>query len=101
MYAISFSDDYSGIIFVYFLKQKSDTTRITERFLANSAPYGSVKCIWSDNDTKFEFTKLLRKDRIRHETSVPYSPHQNGTAEHHWCTLFEMGRCLLINAQLP
>ncbi|PIK60597.1 hypothetical protein BSL78_02441 [Apostichopus japonicus] len=38
---------------------------------------------------------------IRHETSSPYSPHQNGTAERQWRTLFEMGRCLLIDKGLP
>ena len=52
-YAISFTDDYSGIIFVYFLKQKSDTTRAAEKFLSVSAPYGIVKCIRSDNGTEF------------------------------------------------
>ena len=103
-YAISFTDDYSGIIFVYFLKQKSDTTRAAEKFLADSAPYGIVNCIRSDNGTEFisqPFKELLRQNKIRHETSAPYSPHQNGTAERSWRTLFEMGRCLLIDAQLP
>ena len=38
---------------VYFLKQKSDTTVGTERFLADTAPYGSIKRIRSDNGTEF------------------------------------------------
>ena len=33
--------------------------------------------------------------------SCPYSPHQNGTAERGWRTLFEMGRCLLLESGLP
>ena len=32
--------------------------------------------------------------------SAPHSTHQNGTAERHWRTLFEMGRCLLLQANL-
>lgn len=32
--------------------------------------------------------------------SAPYSPHQNGSAERHWRTLFEMGRCLLLHSNL-
>ena len=32
--------------------------------------------------------------------SAPHSPHQNGTAERHWRTLFEMGSCLLLQANL-
>ena len=33
--------------------------------------------------------------------SAPYSPHQNGTAERCWRTLFEMARCLIIESKLP
>jgi len=36
-YAISFIDDYSGVMFLYFLKQKSDAVAATERFLADVA----------------------------------------------------------------
>ena len=102
-YCLAFPDDFSGAVFVYFLRNKSDTVDATERFLADSAPYGKVKCMRSDNGGEFtsvNFEALLRKNRIRHDTSAPYSPHQNGTAERHWRTLFEMGRCLLIQASL-
>ena len=103
-FAISFTDDYSGIIFVYFLKHKSDAVKALELFLADSAPYGQVKRIRSDNGTEFtckEFKGVLVKNQIRHETSAPYSPHQNGTAERGWRTLFEMARCLLLESKLP
>lgn len=89
---------------MYFLKAKSDTTKATERFLADTAPYGSVKCIRSDNGTEYtskEFQELLNKNGIRHETSAPYSPHQNGTAERNWRTLFEMARCMITESGLP
>ena len=102
-YAIAFTDDYSGASFVYFRQNKSDTVRAMEKFLADSAPFGDVKCIRSDNGTEFTcnaFKTLLRNNRVRHETSAPYSPHQNGTAERHWRTLFDMGRCLLIQSGL-
>ena len=103
-YVQSFTDDYSGTILVYFLKSKSDTVQATERFLADIAPYGEIKCIRSDNGTEFtsrDFQALLTKNRIRHETSAPYSPHQNGTAERGWRTLYDMSRCLLIESGLP
>ena len=103
-YAISFIDDYSGVIFLYFLKQKSDTVAATERFLADAAPYGEVKRLRSDNGTEYtskEFQSLCVRNRIKHEQSAPYSPHQNGTAERGWRTLFEMARCLLLDAKLP
>jgi len=103
-YAISFIDDYSGVMFLYFLKQKSDTVAATERFLADVAPYGDVKRLKSDNGTEYtsgEFQSLCVRNRIKHEQSAPYSPHQNGTAERGWRTLFEMARCLLLDAKLP
>lgn len=103
-YAISFTDDYSGAISVYFLKNKSDSTLATEKFFADSAPYGKVKCIRSDNGTEYTsnaFQSLLRRKGVRHETSCPYSPHQNGTAERQWRTIFEMARCLLLEKELP
>ena len=103
-YAISFTDDYSGCIFIYLLRNKSDTVQATKQFLADCAPYGSIKCLRSDNGGEFtsdEFQALMRDKGIRHDTSSPYSPHQNGTAERHWRTIFEMGRCLLIDSGLP
>ena len=102
-YTIAFTDDYSGAVFVYFLKNKSDTVEATKKFLADSAPYGNVKRLRSDNGGEFisnKFKSLLSENKIKHETSAPYSPHQNGTAERHWRTLFEMGRCMLIQANL-
>ena len=103
-YALCFVDDYSGINMVYFLKQKSDTLEATEKFFADVAPYGKVKRIRSDNGGEFmnkEFKSLLRTKGIKHETSCPYSPHQNGSVERQFRTLFEMARCLLLEAQLP
>ena len=64
----SFTDMCTGAVFFYFLKAKSDAIQATERFLADIAPYGTVKCIRSDNWTEFtsrEFQTLLRKNKIR------------------------------------
>ena len=103
-YAINFTDDYSGMIFVYLLKNKNDSVLALEKFLADTAPYGSVKCLRTDNGSEFsckEFESVLLKNRVKHEYSAPYSPHQNGTAERAWRSIFEMTRCLLLDAELP
>ena len=71
-------------------------TVATERFLADTAPYGSIKRIMSDNGTAFtckEFRSLLIRNQIKHETSAPYSPHQNGTVKRGWRPLFEIACC--------
>ena len=44
-YAIVFTDDYSGSMCTYFIKEKSDVTRATEKFLADTSPYGKVKTL--------------------------------------------------------
>ena len=103
-YALSFVDDFSGLNMVYFLKSKGDTVRATERFIADCTPYGKVKCIRSDNGGEFtseSFESLLVKNCIKHEKTAPHSPHQNGTVERSWRSLFDMSRCLLLEAKLP
>jgi len=103
-YALVFVDDYSGCTVTYFLKQKSDTVKATKRYLADIAPYGTVKCLRTDNAGEFmsaEYEDLLVENKIKHQTSAHYSPHQNGTAERAWHTLFDMARCMLIESGLP
>ena len=103
-YALSFIDDYSGATFVYFLKKKSEAKKGMLKFLADSAPYGKVKRLRRDGGGEFidhEFKQILIDNQIKNEGTAPYSPHQNGTVERGWRTLFEMARCLLIEAQLP
>ena len=83
-YAITFTDDNSGAIFVYFLKTKKDTVFATKKFIADTAPHGRRKSLRSDNGSEFksnDFQRLLCNNSIRHETSAPYLSHQNGTAE--------------------
>ena len=102
-YALSFVDDFSGIIMIYFLKSKSDAREALQQFLADCAPLGKVKRLRSDNGTEFmsqHFQSILRENNVGNETSAPYSPHQNGTVERAWLSLFNMARCLLLEAKL-
>ena len=103
-YTISFTDDYSGYVFTYFLKLKSDALKALNKFLADSAPCGTVKRMRCDNGGEFisqEFKDSLIKNKIKQEPSCPDSPHQNGTAERWWRTCFSMSRCLLLESGLP
>ena len=103
-YVLGCVDDFSGVVHLYFLKQKSDTVRATEKFLADVSPFADVKRIRSDQGGEFiseAFESLLIRNKIKHERSCPHSPHQNGTVERSWRSLFEMARCLLIQSGLP
>ena len=114
-YVISFIDNFSGYIFVYFIKQKSDATKALQKFLADVAPFGTVrnllnlvpeseiKKLCTDGGGEYmgkSSKNILLEHSIKHEQSVSYSPHQNGVAERGWCTLFEMGRCMLLESKL-
>ena len=86
------------------LKQKSDTLEGTEQFLTDTAPIGKVKCIRSNNGGEFvgqKYKSLLRRKKINHETCALHSPHQTRTAERAWLSVFNMARCLLLEANLP
>ena len=88
---------------VYFLKSKSDAPQASQQFLADCAPFGKVKRLRSHNGTEFmfqHFQSIIWENNVRHETSPPYSPHQNGTVERAWLSLFNMARCLLLEAKL-
>ena len=52
-YTICFVDDYSGLILIYLLKNKSDTLKATDKFLADSTPYGNVNRMRMDNGGEF------------------------------------------------
>ena len=118
-YCIVFTDDFTGTLFTYFLKQKSDSVKAVQKFLADISPlgkvktlsfsadlfpHGDVKRVRSDNGGEYvsqEFREILIKNQIRQEFSSPNSAHQNGTAERSWRSLFEMGRSMLIQSSLP
>ena len=103
-YAMNFIDDYSGATAVYFLKKKSDAPIALKKYLADSSPYGDAKKFRSDNGGEYvseEFEQILLDERKRHEFTAPFSPHQNGTAERSWRTLFEVARSMIIEAKLP
>ncbi|CAL4064652.1 unnamed protein product [Meganyctiphanes norvegica] len=102
-YVITFVSDFSGFIRVYMMKDKTGATAASamEKFLAETNQYGEVKRLRCDNGGEYAssvFRNLLIKKGISQEFSAPDSPHQNGTAERSWRTIFDMARCLLLQS---
>ncbi|KRY53251.1 Retrovirus-related Pol polyprotein from transposon TNT 1-94 [Trichinella britovi] len=61
-----------------------------------------IKTLRSENATEYcseMFQKFLRVNGIRHETSVQYTPQQNGVAEKKNRTLLDMARCMLLESK--
>lgn len=63
-----------------------------------------VVCLRSDNGGEYvgkEFETWLLKNGIRHETTVPYTPEQNGVSERLNRTVLESARSMLHFSSLP
>jgi len=62
-----------------------------------------IKVLRSDNGTEFvneRLSGILWSSGIKHETTVPYSPQQNGVAERLKRTLVERDRTMLMESHL-
>ncbi|KRY08170.1 Retrovirus-related Pol polyprotein from transposon TNT 1-94 [Trichinella patagoniensis] len=62
-----------------------------------------ITTLRSENATEYcseKFQKFWRVNGIRHETSVQYTPQQNGVAEKKNRTLLYMARCMLLESKL-
>lgn len=104
-YFMTIVDDYSRVIWVQLLKQKSDAYEAIKGFLKMvKTQYGKqVKVIRSDNAFEFEDNqcKALYADQgVVHQTSCVDRPQQNGRAERKHRNILEMSRALRFQAGL-
>ena len=96
--------DYSQFLAVYLMQAKGDSPIALRKYLSDIAPYGTVTCLRSDGGGEFisqAFNNILIENRIRHEHSAPYSPHQLGHIERQWRTVFQCSRALLFDSGIP
>lgn len=104
-YALFFIDDFSRLTFVYFLASK---TEVKAKFIAFQSLVErqtgiKIKTLRTDCGTEYlneEFSGYLKTNGIVHQTSVPYSPQQNGVSERSNRTIVEKARCMLAGSLL-
>ena len=85
-YFLSFIDDKTHYIWVYFLKCRD---QVFEKFLEWKAKVErstgrNLKAIRMDNEGEFtskEFETHLMTEGVRHELTIPKNPEQKGVAE--------------------
>ena len=104
-YFVTFIDDYTRRIFVYFIKAKSEVFQCFKKFKQHVEKQSgrSVKALRSDNGREYvngEFNEFLVKNGIARQLTVPYSPQQNGVAERANRTLVEMARSMLVESKM-
>lgn len=105
-YLITFVDNYSRKVFVYFTRAKSNAFEIFKNFRAmiENQTDRKIKILRSDNGGEYESTEFknyLQANGIIHQTSAAHTPQQNGRAERMNRTIIERAKCLLSDAGLP
>lgn len=106
IYVATYLDDFTGYSAVRFLKYKSQVTETTIsviRMWENQTDC-KVKIVRSDNGGEYVNTELetfYDNKGILHQTTVAYTPEQNGKAERLNRTLAEPAVTMLHAAKLP
>ena len=109
-------DDFTRFPWVYFMKHKSEAPNIYKQWRADIKSYfrqdldnetftpEALEYIRSDNGGEFtgaHFTGQLQEDGVRHETSAPDTPEQNGLTERMNQTLSTIANTMLEESKLP
>ena len=105
LYFVSFTDDFSRKVWVYFMRHKSETFakfKLWKTEVENQTRR-KIKCLRSDNGTEYtdsKFQEFCEQHGIMRHFSVRRTPQQNGVAERLNRTIIEKARCLRLNAGL-
>lgn len=99
-YFLLFTDDFSRMSWVYFLKLKSETFESFKIFkaLVEKQSGRSIKALRTDRGGEFlsnEFIDFCDKSGIYRQLTAPETPQQNGVAERKNRTVVEMARSML------
>lgn len=100
LYFLLLKDDFSHFRTVYFLKKKSEVPERIKEFvrLTHNQTKHRIKIVRSDNGTEFVNSTLklfYANEGIKQQTTIPYTPEQNGTVERENRTVVEAARTLL------
>ena len=85
-YMVTFIDDYSRYVWVYFMKEKSETLAKFKEFklMVESEVGSKIQCLRTDNGGEYisdEFSSYLVQCKIRRQLTCPNTPQQNAIAE--------------------
>jgi len=102
-YFLTFIDDHSRKVFVYFLKSKDEVFDAFKTFkaLVENECDKKIKVLRTDNGGEYisnDMKTYLRNLGIRHQLTIPHTPEQNGLAERTNRTLVEKARSMMKDA---
>ena len=104
-YFITFTDDHTRKLWVVFLRFKSEAYQAFRDWKAKVERQTGlvIKVLRTDNGGEFRsrlFEDYLRNLGVIHESTVPYTPEQNGLAEIFNRIIVERARCVMYEANL-
>ena len=105
-YFITFIDDFSKKVWIYFITLKSQALEKFKHFvrLTENSTGQTVCNLRTDNGGEYTsraFAEFCSSKGIKHELTPPYTPQRNGVAERKNRSLLDITRCLLLEKALP
>lgn len=105
-YYVTFIDDATRKVWVYFLIQKSDIFQTFKKWkcLVENETGKKLKCLRSDNGGEYcshEFEDYCSTNGICRQKTIPRTPQENGVAERMKRTIIERARSMRLHVGLP
>jgi hypothetical protein len=105
-YIATYKDDHTHMSWIQLAPSKKNMAKLIKQQiqLLETETGRSVKAIRTDNGREYvnkELSSYLADKGIRHDTTMPYTPQQNGEAERLNRTLQEKVRPMLSESKLP
>eukprot|EP00253_Pinus_taeda_P027737 PITA_27737 len=106
LYYLTITDDYSRKTWMCFLKKKDEVFSWFRHFkaLIENQIEKKIKILRTDNGTEYEsheFHDFCKEAGIKRETTIPYTPEQNGVAERKNRKILEVVCSMLHDQRLP
>ena len=105
-YFLLIVDDHSRFMWVELLATKDEAFSCFKKVkvLAETEKGSKLRAFRSDRGGEFnsiEFKEYCDEHGVKHFTTAPYTPQQNGVVERRNRTVVEMARCLLKSKNMP
>jgi len=105
-YFLLIVDDNTRYMWIELLTTKDEAFKCFKRVmaLAETEQGGRLRAFRSDRGGEFnsiEFKEYCDEHGVKHYTTTPYTPQQNGVVERRNRTVVEMARCLLKSKGVP
>jgi transposase InsO family protein len=105
-YYISFVDDATRQVILYYMKTKDEASEKVKHYLTYIERQGQKcpKAVRADNGREYVNKDLIgwcHSKGIELQTTAPHTPEQNGVAERWNRTVVELGRAMIIARKLP